>query len=141
MVASCEKAVVLAASNFVGPKARAEVPLVAEVPPPDGKGPPLRLNGQVDRLVVEEKDILIVDYKTNRPPPADALDVAPAYLFQLAAYRLALRGIYPGRLVRAAILWTDGARLMEIPPDLLDRHERELWQLDSVSLDASDRRS
>jgi ATP-dependent helicase/nuclease subunit A len=54
----------------------------------------------------------------------------------LAAYRLALREIYPGRLVRAALLWTDGPRLMEIPADVLDRYTARLWDLDVQSLDA-----
>ena len=94
-------------------RVRAEQParggLVAEIPPPDGKGPPLRLNGRIDRLAVTDHEVLIIDYKTNRPPPSEAAGVAPAYLFQLAAYRLALGRIYPGRPVRAAILWTDGA--------------------------------
>ena len=34
---------------------------------------------------------------------------------QLQAYADALVRIYPGRRVRAALLWTDGARLMEVP--------------------------
>ena len=59
--------------------------------------------------------MLIVDYKTNRPPPDDAAQVAEAYLLQLAAYRLAVARIFPSCRVRAAILWTDGPRIMEIP--------------------------
>ena len=43
-----------------------------------------------------------------------------AYLLQLAAYRLAVALVYPGRQVRAALLWTDGPRLMEVPAALLD---------------------
>ncbi len=72
----------------------------------------------------------MIDYKTNRPPPADAEGVADAYLLQLAAYRMALARIFPGKTLRAAILWTDGPRIMEIPPALLDRSEVRLWSLD-----------
>ena len=77
-----------------------------------------------------------MDYKTNRPPPAEVAGVASAYLYQLAAYALALARIYPGRQIRAAILWTDGPRLMEIPSEMLDRHGERLWQLAVGDLDA-----
>ena len=37
------------------------------------------------------------------------------YVRQLALYRAVLRGIYPGRTIRAALIWTDKAALMDIP--------------------------
>ena len=114
-----------------GPDSRAEVPIVAEIPPPDGRGPPLRLNGQVDRLALVEGAVLIIDYKTNRPPPLDVTGIASAYVYQLSAYVLALQRIYPGRTVRAAILWTDGPRLMEIPEEMLATHSQKVWSLAS----------
>lgn len=115
---------------------RAEVPVSAVLPRPHGTGPALRLTGQIDRLVVTGKDVMIVDYKTNRPPPHKVARVAPAYLFQLAAYTLALREIYPHKHVRAALLWTDGPRLMEIPTDILNEYGARLWKLDIANLDA-----
>ena len=90
-----------------GPGSRAEVPVVGLI---DGRA----LSGRIDRLVVTDDAVLIVDYKTNRPPPTDAAAVSPAYVEQLAAYRAALERIYPGRRVRTLLLWTDGPRLMEL---------------------------
>jgi ATP-dependent helicase/nuclease subunit A len=119
-----------------GPDSRAEVPIVAEIPDPKGRGLPLRLNAVVDRLVVGEGEVLVIDYKTNRPPPSDPADVSPAYLIQLAAYSLALRRIHPDKAVRAAILWTDGARLMELPAALIEKAEQDLWLLAKARLDA-----
>ncbi len=119
-----------------GPDSRAEVAIVAEVEHPDGTGPALRLAGKIDRLVQDGNSILIVDYKTNRPPPSDPAGVADAYLLQLAAYRLAVARIFAQSLVRAAILWTDGPRIMEIPQEQLDAHQHRLWQLDPANLDA-----
>jgi ATP-dependent helicase/nuclease subunit A len=116
-----------------GVESRAEVPIVAEIPPPPGRGLPLKLMGQIDRLAVLGNEVLVVDYKTNRPPPTDVAATAPAYLFQLAAYRLALAQIYPGKTVRAAILWTDGARLMPIPDAMLDEYAAKLWTLERVA--------
>ncbi len=94
------------------------MPIIARLMRKDG--PPIDLNGQIDRLVVLDDEVLIVDYKTNRPPPSAEKDVAPLYLRQLAAYRTALSMVYPEKRVRAALLWTDGPTLMEIGDDLLD---------------------
>jgi ATP-dependent helicase/nuclease subunit A len=111
-----------------GPNSRAEVPIAAELPPPAGKGPALRLTGKIDRLVVTRDTVLILDYKTNRPAPADEQSVPDAYLFQLAAYRLGIAQIFPGKTVEAAILWTDGLRYMRLPQERLAEFERRLWQ-------------
>jgi len=76
--------------------------------------------------VIEEDRIQILDYKTNRPPPRIPEDVAPAYLIQLAAYKLAIGKIFPGKPIACAILWTDGPNLMPIPDDLLETYRAEL---------------
>jgi ATP-dependent helicase/nuclease subunit A len=70
----------------------------------------------------------VLDYKTNRPPPSAPDEVAPGYIAQLAAYRAAFRLMFPERTLRAAILWTDGPKLMEIPSTLLDLAERRMLQ-------------
>jgi ATP-dependent helicase/nuclease subunit A len=119
-----------------GPQSVAEAPLAAVIPRPSGGGPALDLSGQIDRIAITDTEVLIIDYKTNRPPPVTVQGVADAYLYQLAAYRLALSEIYPGKAIRAALLWTDGPRLMEIPPDVLDGYTARLWDLDVSSLDA-----
>jgi ATP-dependent helicase/nuclease subunit A len=111
-----------------GPNSRAEVPIAAELPPPHGEGPALRLTGKIDRLVVTGDTVLILDYKTNRPSPVDEQSVPEAYLFQLAAYRLGIAQIFPGKAVEAAILWTDGLRYMKLPQARLDAFEGRLWQ-------------
>jgi ATP-dependent helicase/nuclease subunit A len=112
-----------------GPESRAEVPIVAAIPhPSEIGGRVLRIAGQVDRLAVLAREVLIVDYKTNRPAPSAIADVPEAYVIQLAAYRLALQHAFPGRSVRAFILWTDGCRLMELEPTHLDRIASGLWQ-------------
>ncbi len=96
-----------------GPQSRAEVPIVAVM---DEHA----ITGQIDRIVVLKDRLLIVDYKTLRPAPADPGSVPPAYLRQLAVYRGALAAVYPRHAIEAAILWTDGPILMPIPSALLD---------------------
>ncbi|TAJ87694.1 MAG: double-strand break repair helicase AddA [Reyranella sp.] len=97
---------------------RAEVPLIGTVQTPRGT---FTVSGQVDRLAVSDTEVLIVDYKTNRPPPEQAAGVALAYRRQLALYRTLLQRIYPGRKVRAFLLWTAAPRLMEISEETLEK--------------------
>lgn len=102
-------------ADLFGPGSRAEVPLAGVV------GDRV-ISGQVDRLIVRDGDVAVVDYKTNRPMPEDGAGTAPAYLSQMAAYRTILREIFPDRRIRCLLLWTAGPRLMELEDDLLDRH-------------------
>ena len=97
---------------------RAEVPVIGTI---EGLGGPEIISGQVDRLVVHGDKVIIVDYKTNRPPPSREEDVAPVYLRQMATYRAILRQIWPGKDIVCALLWTDGPRIMSLDQGLLDR--------------------
>jgi ATP-dependent helicase/nuclease subunit A len=98
-----------------GPASRAELSIT-------GRVGDRAVSGQIDRLVALEDRVLVVDYKSNRPPPTRVEDVPPVYLRQLAAYRALLTQIYAGRRVDCALLWTDGPLWMEIPAELLDAH-------------------
>ena len=80
------------------------------------------ISGQVDRLIVDDSNVFVVDYKTMRPVPPTPEAAPAAYLRQLAVYRLLLREIWPERQFRAALLWTEGPVLMPIDGTLLDRH-------------------
>jgi ATP-dependent helicase/nuclease subunit A len=102
-----------------GPGSRAEVRVAGEIAGVHGT---MVLSGQVDRLVVTADEVLVLDYKTNRPPPTVEDEVAEIYFRQMAAYRAVLRSIYPGRTVGCALLWTDGPRLMPLSSRLLDRY-------------------
>lgn len=99
-----------------GPGSQAEVPLVGVV----GHGAEAQaISGQVDRLLVTPTEIRLIDYKTNRPPPKTRDKLPQAYAVQMAYYVALLQQIYPDRPIRAALLWTDGATLMELPADYL----------------------
>jgi ATP-dependent helicase/nuclease subunit A len=110
---------VLARTDFApvfAPGSRAEVPVVGQLALRSG---PVSIFGIVDRLAVTDEAVLIVDYKTNRPPPATADAVAPAYLSQMAAYAAVLGSIYPGRAIKTALLWTESLILMALPAEAL----------------------
>ncbi len=96
------------------PGSRAEVPIVGKL----GEG--LQVSGQVDRLSVTKDQVLIADFKTNRTPPRRIEEIPRAYVEQLAAYRAVLKKLYPDKLVRAALIWTEVPDLMELSTDVLD---------------------
>jgi ATP-dependent helicase/nuclease subunit A len=95
---------------------RAEVSIVGRLDLPDR---PL-VSGQIDRLVVTDQEVLIVDFKTNHSPPTRPADAPPVYVRQLALYRTVLGKLYPQRAIRAALLWTETPDFMEILPPALD---------------------
>jgi ATP-dependent helicase/nuclease subunit A len=78
------------------------------------------VSGQIDRISVDENRVLIVDYKTNRPPPKTVEAVPFAYRAQLALYRELLAPLYPGRVVEVALLFTEGPYLLPLPENLLN---------------------
>jgi ATP-dependent helicase/nuclease subunit A len=80
------------------------------------------VSGQIDRLVVTEREVLIVDYKTNRPAPRNEAQIPLIYLHQMAAYQSVLKEIYPNLPIRCALLWTDDLRLMQLSDALLANH-------------------
>lgn len=75
------------------------------------------VSARLDRLLVRTEDVLVIDYKTNRPAPKDPALVAPQYLGQMAGYRTLLARIYPNKQIRCLLLWTDGPHVMELPPE------------------------
>jgi ATP-dependent helicase/nuclease subunit A len=99
-------------AEVFGPGSRAEVAVA-------GKVGGLTVSGRIDRLAITPDRVLVVDFKTNRPAPDRIEDADPAYLTQMALYVAALRTVWPGRRVEAALVWTDGPRLMPIPDALL----------------------
>jgi ATP-dependent helicase/nuclease subunit A len=96
------------------PGSRAEVPLVGVLP--DGR----KVAGQVDRLAVTPTEVLIADYKSNRAIPKGIDDIPQDYIAQLALYRAVLRRLYPNHHARAALIWTAGPALTELPDAALE---------------------
>jgi ATP-dependent helicase/nuclease subunit A len=105
-------------ASVFGPGSRAEVSIVGRLERP--RRPAALVSGQIDRLVVAPSEVLIVDFKTNHAPPRLAADAPPAYVRQLALYRAVLGKLYPQRMIRAVLLWTETPELMEISAPALD---------------------
>ena len=79
----------------------------------------LAVSGRVDRLVVEPGRVLVVDFKTNRPAPDRIEDADRAYKVQMAVYAAVLAEVFPGRRIEAALVWTDGPKLMAVPENII----------------------
>jgi ATP-dependent helicase/nuclease subunit A len=94
-------------------ESRAEAPIVGIV---GGKA----VNGIVDRLAIEADRVLVLDFKTDRPAPADVAQAPESYVLQLALYRAVLRNIFPLKTVSCALLWTEKPHLMDLPEASLD---------------------
>jgi len=99
------------------PQSRAEVAIVADLPEIAAGA---RVNGRIDRLAESDDDVLIVDFKTNRPPPTDERDVPTLYATQMALYRAAAAKIFSGKRIVCGLVWTDGPTLMTLSNGLLD---------------------
>jgi ATP-dependent helicase/nuclease subunit A len=105
-------------AEIFAPGSRAEVPIVGRIAHAGRR--PIAVAGQVDRLAVTAEAVLIADYKTDRIVP-DRLDETHPYVTQLALYRALLARVFPGKTVRAALLFTDGPKLMEVPAAVMDK--------------------
>ena len=102
-------------ADLFRPTSRAEVDLLAHMILPEAS----EISGRVDRLSVTPDTVWIADFKTGRRPP-DGQDAPGNYIRQLAVYRDVLARIYPGRAMRALLIWTEHAAIQEIPADWLD---------------------
>ncbi|HEY1125074.1 MAG TPA: double-strand break repair helicase AddA [Sphingobium sp.] len=79
--------------------------------------------GTVDRLLVTDGLVHVVDFKTGRAVPGEAASVPAAHLRQMATYAAALGVIFPNREIRASLLYSSGPKLIDLPPNLLDPHK------------------
>ncbi|MFZ4109349.1 MAG: double-strand break repair helicase AddA, partial [Polymorphobacter sp.] len=102
-------------TEVFAPGALVEAPIAAVVGT-------LVIAGKVDRLLVGEAGVTIIDFKTGRRVPASAEAVEPYYLRQMAAYVAALEQVFPGRPVTAALLYTEAPFLITLPDALIRLH-------------------
>ncbi|MFO1150114.1 MAG: PD-(D/E)XK nuclease family protein [Alsobacter sp.] len=99
-----------------GPGSRAEVPVAGDLPLGPG-GAPVPITGQIDRLAVTPEAIWVADFKTGQPPAAQgpADEVSDEHAAQVALYAALLGRLYPGRPVRAVLVFTQGPVVREVP--------------------------
>lgn len=117
-----------------GPASQSEASLLATLPE---LGADQRVHGRIDRLAVTDDRVFILDYKTNRPPPAREQDVPGIYLAQMALYRAAAAKVFPRHRITCGLVFTDGPRLLQLSDAVLDAQMAEI----ATRLDRRDNRS
>lgn len=86
---------------------KAEVPVV-------GKVGNYMISGVIDRLVVLENKVLVLDYKTDPIIPKEVSQIPKKYIKQMSAYLQVLEQIYPDKIIECAILWVFAPKLQKI---------------------------
>jgi ATP-dependent helicase/nuclease subunit A len=98
--------------TFFAPSALAEAPLAGVVA---GRV----VAGVVDRLLVTDTEVYVIDFKTGRRVPEGAARVSQYHKAQMGAYAAVLADIFVGKTIRAALLYTSGPALIELPPEMI----------------------
>ena len=73
------------------------------------------LVGFIDLLAVRDGEVVVLDFKTDAPPPAGTrIEAYPEYRRQLGLYVEALRasGLLDGRGVRAGLVFTGSGEVL-----------------------------
>ena len=96
-------------SALFGPRSLGEAPLAATLP--DGRV----IAGTIDRLLVQESRVSVIDFKTGKVPASDE-QIPTSHRRQMEAYAQALQVIFPGRDISAALLYTSGPILYQLAP-------------------------
>ena len=94
--------------DIFGDNSLAEAPIAAVLE--DGQV----VAGTVDRLLVTETLVRVIDYKTGMNVPANEAAIPAAHRRQMLAYTAALKAIFPGRTVEAALLYTSGPKMIAL---------------------------
>ncbi|WP_415405105.1 double-strand break repair helicase AddA [Tateyamaria sp. SN3-11] len=112
-------------AHLFGPDTLAEVAVTA----------PLqhrRLHGTIDRLIVTENRVLIVDFKSNRVVPDSPQTCPDGILMQMGAYAAAIAQIYPGKAIDLGILWTRTGHLMPLTHEIVTQALSRAQYLDDA---------
>lgn len=95
-------------ADLFSPAALAEAPIAATLA--DGTV----VAGTVDRLLVTDEMVRVVDFKTGRQVPNGAHAIPASHLRQMRAYGEALRVIFPRHRIDLALLYTEAPRLLSV---------------------------
>ncbi|EKE09593.1 MAG: hypothetical protein ACD_16C00131G0004 [uncultured bacterium] len=100
--------------DFFGPSSISEVPFQGHIEGYD-------VSGQIDRLVIMEDQVLVIDYKTHTDVPSKLEDIPSSILKQMALYKDILTQIFPQHILSCGILWTTLPRFDILPESLLKK--------------------
>ncbi len=78
-----------------------------------------RMAGTVDRLIISDDEVHIIDFKTNAVRPQTAESCPEGVLRQMGAYLAAAQSIWPSKRVQLTIVWTVDATAIAIPHNIV----------------------
>ena len=81
------------------------------------------MSGTIDRLVVSDDRVVLLDYKTSSFVPNSLEAVSKDYITQMALYCHLIQRIYVEKSVEAILIWTqaaNGPKIMHLPSQSLD---------------------
>ena len=84
------------------------------------------VSGRIDRMAVTDDAVEIVDFKTNRVPPASLDEIPFEHRAQLAIYRAILAPLYPGKEIRCGLIYTETAKTYWLEAARMDASLAEL---------------
>jgi ATP-dependent helicase/nuclease subunit A len=76
------------------PNSKSEVPIIGKI---NGK----TISGKIDRLIITEQEVLIIDFKTGKKNDHSALQ----YQGQMQLYEQLLQKLYPNTKIKSQIVW------------------------------------
>lgn len=77
------------------------------------------ISGTVDRLIIGDDEVTVIDFKTGRRVPRDAAAVSSYHKAQMGAYAAVLALMFPHHRIRAALLYSHGPVLVTLSPEIL----------------------
>jgi ATP-dependent helicase/nuclease subunit A len=96
-----------------GPNSKAEASVTGVV------GDKFIISGKIDRLVILEDEVMIIDYKSDSIVAKSEDEVHPNYLQQMASYQMLMKEIYPDKKISCWLIWTNNASLMSLSQSLI----------------------
>jgi ATP-dependent helicase/nuclease subunit A len=110
-------------ATIFSPSARAEVSIMGTLTLASRD---FAVSGRIDRMAVRDTAVEIVDFKTNRAPPASFSDIPFEHRAQLSIYRAILGPLYPDREIRCGLIYTEAPKTYWLDAALMDASLAEL---------------
>ncbi|MCF6326849.1 MAG: double-strand break repair helicase AddA [Devosiaceae bacterium] len=104
------------AKKLFGKNSRAELPIFAHG---EKDGAPITIIGRIDRTIVENSSVLLVDFKSGSNVPTSPEQTAQQYLVQMGLYLRCGKKIFGNHKVSTAIYWTKTQTLMPLKNNLI----------------------
>tara|TARA_B100000676_G_C18079301_1_gene850064 strand:- start:244 stop:3657 length:3414 start_codon:yes stop_codon:yes gene_type:complete len=76
--------------------------------------------GKIDRIIIKNDIVRIIDYKTDIEPPTDEKNISEKYLSQMAAYKIATAIALPEYSIECGLLFIENSELIWLSPEILD---------------------